>query len=50
VEIWLNIARKKIAYVGKEEGGGDACKCQVKLKKMKLSHICLFIIYLLSHT
>jgi hypothetical protein len=46
VEIWLNIARKQIAYAGKEEGGGDACKCQVKLKKMKLSHIYLFIIYL----
>ncbi len=45
MEIWLNIARKQIAYVGKEEGGGDACKCQVKLKKMKLSHIIyLFII------
>ncbi len=39
MEIWLNIARKQIAYVGKEEGGGDACKCQVKLKKMKLSHM-----------
>jgi hypothetical protein len=46
VEIWLNIARKQIAYVGKEEGGGDACKCQVKLKKMKLSHIDYLFIYL----
>jgi hypothetical protein len=45
VEIWLNIARKQIAYVGKEEGGGDACKCQVKLKKMKLSYIYYLFIY-----
>jgi hypothetical protein len=45
VEIWVNIARKQIAYVGKEEGGGDACKCQVKLKEMKPSHIYLFIYY-----
>ncbi len=45
MEIWLNIARKQIAYVGKEEDGGDACKCQVKRKKMKLSlFIYLFII------